>query len=132
MSKIFGQLSVQNENVQASIDEKNQMISALNEYSDQFEKYAQNYILVPRDTIVDAAEQNLRPFIEPIEQRERAISANQQQRQIELREAEAKLNEVSEQFQRESKINTRTEELLSDIFNRVQNKLNQMEHEGYA
>lgn len=70
LSKIFNQLTIQNEDIEASIEQKTRLIESYEAYPQKLETYVGNYILPERQMIVDAAEASLRDFLKPIEKRQ--------------------------------------------------------------
>jgi DNA repair exonuclease SbcCD ATPase subunit len=108
------------------------MIQELRGYPEKLKTYVQNFIQTDRETIVNAAETDLRPILRPIEQREQALNSDRRQREIELKETEKKKQQLAEEFKRNHAKNSMAVARLTEILNQLDNKMKCMEQEGYA
>lgn len=125
-------MSHQNEDVETSVELKQQMVQQLKEYPEKLEHYVHNYIQTERQVIVDAADAEIRSVILPIEYQHQAINLNRKKRQSEMRDTEEKYYDACDQLNRMKEKDLKAETKLREILDQVQNKLNLMQLEGYC
>lgn len=99
------------------------MINDLRGYPDKLTMYIRNFIQTDRQTIINAAERDLRPDLRRIEQREQAINSNRRQREIEIKKAEETKQQLSEETKRTRAKNAMALTRLTEILGQLDNKL---------